>query len=65
MEELETVLWELESAGGRPSRLSVSLEFWRHIQGSRHVILSQNGDIHYKYLEVTIDPHQETNFLLY
>lgn len=65
MEELESVLWELESAGGRANEVEVSLEFWKEMQCSSHIRLTQTGDIFYKYLIVNVNPQQETNFLLY
>lgn len=65
MKELESVLWELESAGGKATNLDVSLEFWKKLQCSNHVRLAANGDIFYKYLQVNIDPKLEENYQLY
>ena len=63
--ELETVLYELESANVKASTLKVSLEFWRRLQLTKHIRINRDGDIFYKYLSVKVDPKQETNFLLY
>lgn len=63
--ELETVLYELESANIKASTLKVSLEFWRRLQLTKHIRINRDGDIFYKYLSVKVDPKQETNFLLY
>ena len=65
MEDLEAILWELESAGGHPNNIDVSLEFWKEMQTSSHIRLTQTGDIFYKYLKVNVNPHQEINFLMY
>lgn len=63
--ELETVLYELESANIKASTLKVSLEFWRRLQLTKHIRINRDGDIFYKYLSVKVDPKQETDFLLY
>lgn len=65
MRDLEAVLWELESAGGKATNLDVSLEFWKDLQVSNHIRLAANGDVFYKYLQVNINPKQETEFVLY
>ena len=63
--ELETVLYELESANIKASTLKVSLEFWRRLQLTKYIRINRDGDIFYKYLSVKVDPKQETDFLLY
>lgn len=65
MDELEAVLWELESAGVKPSTVKVSLGFWKQMQHDHHVRLNQYGDIFYRYLRVKVNPKQEKDFLLY
>ena len=65
IEDFDSVLWEFESAGGKPGILEVSLEFWKELQNTKHIRLCQNGDIFYRYIKVIINPKQETNFILY
>lgn len=65
MDELESVLWELETADVKPSTIKVSLGFWKKMQPDRHVRLNQDGDIFYRYLQVKVNPKQEVDFLLY
>ena len=65
VEELEIVLYELESANVKASTLKVSLEFWHRLQPTKHIRINRDGDIFYKYLSVKVSPKQETNFLLY
>ena len=65
VEELDAVLYELESANVKASTLEVSLEFWRKLRPTKHIRVNRDGDIFYKYLNVKINPKQETNFLLY
>lgn len=65
MRDLEAVLWDIESAGGKPHIMDVSLEFWKDLQASHHIRLASNGDVFYKYLQVNINPKQETDFILY
>ena len=65
IEDLDSVLWEFESAEGKPTILEVSLEFWKELQNTKHIRLCQNGDIFYRYIKVVINPKQETNFILY
>lgn len=40
VEELEAVLYELESADIRAHTLKVSLEFWRKLQPSKYIHLN-------------------------
>lgn len=65
VEDLDAVLYELESADIKASMLDVSLEFWKRLQMDKHIRLTPNGDIFYKYLKINVNPQQETNFLLY
>ena len=65
VEKLDAVLYELESANVKASTLEVSLEFWRKLRLTKHIRISRDGDIFYKYLSVKLNPKQETNFLLY
>ena len=65
IEDLDSVLWAFESAGGKPTILEVSLSFWRELQNAKYIRLCQNDDIFYRYIKVIINPKQETDFLLY
>lgn len=65
MKELESVLWELESANVRAHNLDVSLEFWKMLQCDRQVLLKSNGEIFYRYLKVNVNPKLEEKFRLY
>ena len=65
IEDFDSVLWEFESTGGKPTMLEVSLSFWRELQNTKHIRLCKNGDIFYRYIKVIINPKQETDFILY
>ena len=65
VEDLDAVLYDLESANIKANTLEISLEFWRKLQSSKHICVNRDGDIFYKYLNVKLNPKQETNFLLY
>ncbi len=65
VEDLDAVLYELESANIKANTLEISLDFWRKLQLSKYVRLNQYGDIFYKYLKIYVNPKQEISFLLY